>query len=344
MRLHLHKIFHWEYWPMYVIYAPLMPIWFYYSIRARSLFFFSSSNPTFKNGGMAMESKKEIYDIIPPEFIPKTNIILDSDSSKLILSKIEKTGLQFPMIVKPDIGMKAFAVTIVNNIAELLQYKSHLSSPFLIQELITYPKEIGIFYYRYPDQKHGVISGLVEKEFLYVEGNGRDHMRTLITENPRGAMKLKAMEKLHGTKLGDVLALGEKFILVPYGSHTRGAKFIDVTKDLNSDLLKSIDEICNNVAGFFYGRLDIRYNTFSELCLGQKFSIIEINGAGSEPTHIYDPGHSIFYAWREITKHWKILFRISKMNKLKGHSYISFSQGMKMLSQNRQLELKLKSI
>ena len=46
---------------------------------------------------------------------------------------------------------------------------------------------------------------------------------------------------------------------------------------------------------YYSGRLDIRYNTLDELKPGNNFSIIELNGAGSEPTHIYDPTHFVFF-------------------------------------------------
>jgi hypothetical protein len=48
---------------------------------------------------------------------------------------------------------------------------------------------------------------------------------------------------------------------------------------------------------FYYGRLDIMFTSWEDLAQGLNFSIVEVNGAGSEPTHIYDPKHSIFFAW-----------------------------------------------
>ena len=104
-----------------------------------------------------------------------------------------------------------------------------------------------------------------------------------------------------------ILAAGEKFLMVPYGNHARGAKFVDISHSIDAELTNTIDRICSGVNGFYFGRLDIRYNTWEELKEGKNFSIIELNGAGSEPTHIYDPRHSIFFAWREIIRHWVIL-------------------------------------
>ena len=62
-----------------------------------------------------------------------------------------------------------------------------------------------------------------------------------------------------------------------------------------------------------------------------------MNGAGSEPTHMYDPKHSIFFAWKEIIRHWNILYRISVLNhKDYKVSYMKFSSGIRMLYENNK--------
>ncbi|HLG40147.1 MAG TPA: hypothetical protein VI461_10785, partial [Chitinophagaceae bacterium] len=136
-------------------------------------------------------------------------------------------------------------------------------------------------------------------------------------------------------KLDRVLSQGEELILVPYGNHVRGAKFIDASHLIDETLTKTIDAVCKQVDGFYFGRLDIRYNTWEELREGKNFSIIELNGAGSEPTHIYDPKHSIFFAWKEIIRHWKILWKISSMNHhKKTRPYMNTRTGLNMLREN----------
>ena len=132
--------------------------------------------------------------------------------------------------------------------------------------------------------------------------------------------------------------------MVPFGSHTRGAKFVDITHKLNNKLLGTIDGICSKMEGFHYGRLDVLYNSFEELSEGKNFSVIEINGAGGEATHIYDPGHSLIFAWKEITRHWGMLNEISMLNHKKGYSYLSFRDGRAMLRANGELEAQLKVI
>jgi len=148
-------------------------------------------------------------------------------------------------------------------------------------------------------------------------------------------LQLPVLKKTYGEKLKTVLKAGEEFLLVPYGNHVRGAKFIDDSHLIDEQLTKSIDAVCRQVNGFFYGRMDVRYNTWEELREGKKFSIIELNGAGSEPTHMYDPKHSVFFAWKEIIRHWNILFKVSRMNHHPlERPYMKTSTGMQMFKEN----------
>ena len=71
----------------------------------------------------------------------------------------------------------------------------------------------------------------------------------------------------------------------------------------------------------------------------KNFSIIELNGAGSEPTHIYDPSHSIFFAWKEIIRHYNILYNISRQNKQNLNTqYMSLKQGIKMFREKKSYD------
>ena len=83
--------------------------------------------------------------------------------------------------------------------------------------------------------------------------------------------------------------------------------------------------------------MDIRYSTWEELKEGKNFSIIELNGAGSEPTHIYDPQHSLMYAWKEIIKHWTILYKVSRENHHpEKRPYMSLRSGFSMFKENSE--------
>ena len=331
------KLFNWEYWPFHVVYFPVYPYYLFLSLKARSLFFFNTSNPAIRNGGFLMESKKEIYDLIPSEYYPSTLFFKTTTPPQKIIASIKQQNLKYPLIGKPDIGMKGMMVKKLENENDLVGYASNSKVDFLIQEFIPYQNEVGIFYYRYPNESTGFISGIVRKEFLTVTGDGISTVEQLLLKNKRAVLQLPILRIKEKDKMHCVLKKDEELVIVPYGNHVRGAKFLDDSCMIDEELTNTIDGICKRVNGFYFGRLDIRYNTWQELKQGKNFSIIELNGSGSEPTHIYDPGHSIFRAWKEIAKHLKILYRISKMNhRLQKTPYMTIRRGLDMLRQNSE--------
>src|SRR5437667_5107047 len=145
------RLFNLEYWPFHVVYGPIYLYWIWLCLRARSFFFFNTSNPSIRNGGFLMESKREIYDLIPDKYYPKTIFLKKSISIEKALSAIENNGLQFPLIGKPDIGMQGKAVKKLENTNDLIKYISDFKVDFLIQEFVPFENEVGIFYYRYPN-------------------------------------------------------------------------------------------------------------------------------------------------------------------------------------------------
>ncbi|KAA0993934.1 D-alanine--D-alanine ligase [Dyadobacter sp. UC 10] len=326
---------HWEYWPFGIVYIPMYFVWFYYSLRARSFFFFNASNPSIRNGGFLMESKKEIYDLLPAEFYPKTVLARPGEALTAIRAKYTNLKMSFPLIAKPDIGMRGMAVQKLENEEDLAAYINKVDFDFLIQEYVDLPNEIGIFYVRFPNKEKGKITGIVAKEFLIVVGDGRSNIQALVEKNPRYHLQMNALQKMYGSRLMDIPAPGERINLVPYGNHARGSRFVNATSWANVKLTAVLNRICLQVPHFHYGRLDIKYNTIEELENGQNLSIIELNGAGSEPTHIYDPGQSIFTAWKEIVRHFSMLFKISKINHQNGHRFMTFFEGLDMLRQNK---------
>jgi len=338
------RLFNWEFWPFNVVYGPLFLYWFFLSLRARSFFFFNTSNPTIKNGGFLMESKKEVYDLIPFEYYPATLLFKSSSSTQEILALIKQRNLKYPLIGKPDIGMKGMMVKKLENEKELLSYATNSKVDFLIQEFVSFKNEIGIFYYRYPNEANGHISGIVKKELLTVTGDGISTVEKLLLKNKRAVLQLPTLRIKEKEKMNIILQKEEELIVVPYGNHVRGAKFLDDSNLVDEELTNTIDSICKKVNGFYFGRLDIRYNDWKELKQGKNFSIIELNGSGSEPTHIYDPRHSVFWAWKEIAKHWKILYRISKLNhQLQNAPYMTTRMGLDMFKQNSEYVKLLKS-
>jgi hypothetical protein len=303
-------------------------LWAFYALKARTIFFFNASNPTMRNGGFIMDSKMEIYNLIPQKYYPITQFVKEEIPFEQVETILKNAAINFPFIAKPDIGLRGSAVKKINTIEELQSYHNKANFDYLLQDLIPFELEVGIFYVRFPQESHGKITGIVAKEYLIVEGDGFSSIELLLKANPRYEFQLKALQKEYGPELKSVLPIGEKRNLVPYGNHARGAKFIDASNKISPELTKVIDEMCLQIPEFYFGRMDLMFNSWEDLEQGKNFSLVELNGAGSEPTHIYDPKHSLFFAWKILAQHITYMYKISVANHKRGFPYLSHKDGM----------------
>jgi hypothetical protein len=335
-----YKFRHWEFWSFNAIYLPIVPYYIFLSAKAKSFFFFNAANPSIKNGGFLMESKWDIYQQLPAHTYPATCFVKKGSPENVVLAMA--ASFRFPFIAKPDIGAKGRGVVLVKNEKELLAY--HLQTPvdYLLQDYIDYTNEVGIFYVKDPATGKGIITGVVEKDFLRVTGDGVSTIEQLLSSSSRFALYLNAIKVQLGPEgLTKVLRAGEEEIVVPIGNHARGATFFDITKKVKDKLQPVMDALCEQIPDFYFGRLDIRFSSWEEFFEGEHYAIIELNGAGSEPTHMYDPSHSIWNAWKEIINHWNWLYKISRNNHKLGHRYLSYKEGRQMFREVKVYDARL---
>lgn len=343
IKAQFYRICHWEYWNVRWIYFPLAPFWIYYSLKARDLFFYRWANPGMENGGMVMMRKSALSKVIPKTYTPGSILVQKNTSIEVLHKKIIEAGLSFPFVAKPDIGLKGWGVEHLRDATDLKDYSKRARFDYLVQEKACYSHEVGIFYVRNPVQPTGRITGIVQKEYLKVQGNGQQTLKELVLKNPRSLLQYDRLKSRHAQQWNDVVPQGEEVLLVPIGSHSRGALFRDATHRLTPKLRAKIDEVCRGIDGFYYGRLDIMYRDWESLGRGENFQIIEINGANSEPTHMYDPKHSIWFAWKEILGHWKQMTLIALENRKQDNQPRSKKQLLRALLLNVRTERQLKT-
>ena len=103
--------------------------------------------------------------------------------------------------------------------------------------------------------------------------------------------------------------------LVEAGNHAQGCIFRDGAHPWSEELERRIDGISRKLDGFFIGRYDIRYCSDEELRAGRNFQIIELNGAASEATNIYDARTALLAAYRTLFRQWQLVFAIGAANR-----------------------------
>ncbi len=325
----------WEYWPLPVVYIPIYIYWFFLSIRARSFFYFTASNPGIEYGGMLGESKIKIMDILPDDVIPKTIFIPSTNTANEIQHLINTNGLAYPVILKPDIGERGWQVEIINSKEELDQYIDLNRVNLLLQEYVNEPVELGVFYYRLPNEEHGRVTSIVEKKLLAVTGDGKSTVIELLRMSPRGKLQVNRLSETQPELNERVPGLNEQIVVVPIGNHRLGTAFLDSNKYINQKIHNVFDVLSKNIEGFFFGRFDIRCSSIEQLEKG-KMKIMELNGAGAEPAHIYNPGSSLWSAYKVLLFHWKIMFQISVQNHKLGIPYLGFRAGINAIQDLRK--------
>ncbi len=323
----------WEFWPFAVLY---FPVWFYYiwlSIKRGSLFFFTSSNPSIEFGGMMGEKKSDIYNLIPEKFLPQTKLF-NKNQEQDAVAYAKKVG--FPLIAKPDIGERGTWVEKISDETALLNYINLCPVPFLIQELVDYPIELGVFYVKYPGSTKGKVSSIVKKEFLKVVGDGHSSVKKLLENNPRARIQVDFSHSRLKYVLDMIPEPAQTMEIESIGNHCRGTQFLNLNSAINEKLNAAFDTLSNQIQEFHFGRFDLRCRSIDDLENLEYFKILELNGAGAEPGHIYQPGYNLIQAYKDILWHLNTLAEISEQNKERGYSYWPFWKGMKKIITTRK--------
>lgn len=279
------------------------------------------------------EPKREMYDLLPFSYYPNTiNIKPEADFNEVI-DKIKKSGFDFPFIVKPEIGCQGILFRKIDHPTQLETYHRNVPIEYVVQEMVSYPMEVSVFYIRHPKNKKGKVTGFLHKLPLQVIGDGVSKLEQLISNHPKAVKRKEALFDKHKDNWNKIIAKDEKYMLSYAANHNRGAHFIDLKHDIDDDLVSLFDDLSNDINDFFYGRYDILCNNIDDLKQRKNFSILEYNGCGAEPNHFYDTGYTLIGAYREILMHWQDLYEICKHNSKNGVKPWSFLKGYQFIKQ-----------
>jgi hypothetical protein len=339
----VYYITHWEEWHWLAKYFVIGPVWLWLCMKARSLWFFTTSNPTITFGGFTGEAKSEIYKQLPPGTYPVSVSISPSQGFNEIAEQMQSCGLSFPVAVKPDVGMMGFMFRKVESLNQLKQYHELMPVNYFLQQWVDYPIEVSVFYYRYPDSPKGHITGFVKKEYLQVTGDGQSTLGELIENYPRVQFMIKEMRSKHADRLHEVIPSGEVFYLSHALNLSRGGKLVSLEEEKDERLLSVFDEL-SHYTGFLYGRYDIKCASIGDLKCGMNYLILEYNGCGAEAHHVYGNNSSFFQACKILIDHWNILFKISLCNRRNGLAAWPWRQGATFIRNATKHNLMLRDL
>ena len=319
-----------EFWPPTVFYAPVAVYYLWLALRYRSFTLPTVANPSIYSGGIIRESKSEILEMLPEDqrkwaapHVRFDNVADLSADERLTAAErlLAAAGIAYPIVAKPDQGQRGEGVQPVRDSDELAAYLASfpIGAAICLQQLAPYDHEAGILYHRHPGESTGHITSVTLKEFPFVIGDGRRTLRELIEADERARELKKLYFRRHEARLNDVLQMNAHFQLVFAGNHKQGCVFRNGIHILTPDLERRFDEIARSISGFHFGRFDVRFADLPALQRGEEFLVVEINGAGAESTHIWDPAAKLTDAYATLFTQFRTLFQIGDANRRLGH-------------------------
>ena len=322
LQMQWYKVAKWhkaEFWPPWLFYFPVSFIFVAMFIKHRLPTAFLFANPSMSNSGLIGESKVDIEELLeraaPLHHLKSTligaDLPMDDKAEKLSLF-MKLSYLTWPIILKPDFGQRGQGVQIIDSEQQAHRYLAEAHYDVLAQEYCEWKNELGIFYYRLPDQDHGQILSVTKKEFPKIVGDGRRTFAELVLADKRARYVAAVYARRWADFWHVIIPQGTVYTLVECGNHAQGAIFEDGRHCISERVVAEIDDIATRIPGFFVGRFDVRYETDDNFKEKAQFRIVELNGAGAESTDVYDPNYSLLKIYRRLYQQWDCIYTVGK--------------------------------
>jgi hypothetical protein len=311
-----------------VFYIPVGLYALWLMIKHRSIMAPTLANPDIFAGGAVGERKSDVLNlagahakpyIAPFAVLQKTTV---EETLVAATKKLEKGGLSYPLVAKPETGMRGAGVRPINTTDDLKAYLASFPDgrDVMLQKKIEHPAEAGVFYIRHPHEEKGRIFSLTLKYAATVVGDGTHTLKDLILACPRCFKMKDVYLTRHRSLLDKVLQKGEEMPLNFAGNHARGAIFRNGAQHITPEMTATFDSVARDFPNLHFARFDVRFSSLDSLKKGGAFSIVEVNGVGAEATHIWDCDMKLKEAYKVLAQQWRHAFEIGSANRAREHT------------------------
>ena len=341
---------HHEYWPTWLLYAPLVPWWAWLSLRCRGTMTFSCCNPGIPNGGgIVGEPKTEIMRALGddprillqrplPEAEPAARL------RRLHALRGEHPELGYPVVLKPEAAQRGFGMALAHDDAEALAAFGRSPFALVAQQYHPGPVEVGALWVRHADGprdgRTGRVFSVTRKVFPVLTGDGVRTIEQLIWAHRRFRRQASVFLERFGDRLGEVPGDGERLVLSNAGNHAQGCEFRDGADMITPELADAVDRIASGYRSddggeIDFGRFDLRARSEDDVRAG-RFAVVELNGTTAESTNLYDPSRSVLWAWGVLRRQWGELYRLGASRRAQGVRPIRWRTLARALIRNRR--------
>ncbi len=311
--------------PKWLNLLPMIVQWLWLGLRHGSVTLPSSANPHITTGGLVGDTKSEYFNCMGALARSRVAdfVMIQAQgpgSLPAALIAMRDANLVFPVVAKPDLGWCGFGVRRIDDAAALADYLSRYPRDvaLMLQCYLAEPGEAGLFYMRHPDERVGRLLGILLRHYPQVIGDGTSTMAQLVQTDVRLHRTTHSAEHECSYEPDHVPAAGETVRLSLIASTRVGGRYEDGTDYASAELSAAVDAIARDMPQFHAGRFDVRYSNLDDLRRGH-FTIMEVNGAGSEAVHAWDPKYSIRDVYRIVFAKQRLLFALAAANRARGH-------------------------
>lgn len=312
--------------PKWLNLVPMVAQWVWLSLCHRAITLPSCANPAITSGGMVGEGKLEYLDTMGPLAraacaVTTSFVNGGADPSMAAESAMARAGLTYPVVLKPDLGWCGFGVRLVPDRASLEAYAATfpVGERVVVQAHVRDEGEAGLFYVRHPGKPHGRLIGVLLRHAPSVVGDGHRTIAQLMAASPRLRRLGRDGLSEAGCDTARVPGAGEVVPVTTVRSTRVGGLYEDGTRHITPELTRAIDRIALDMDNFHMGRFDVKFTDLAALRAGRGLTVIEVNGAGSEAVHAWDPSLTLRQAYGIIFRKQRELFAIGDEMRRRGH-------------------------
>jgi hypothetical protein len=317
--------------PKWLNLIPIVAQWAWLSVLHRSITLPSRANPALTAGGMVGEGKMEYFAIMGERALAATARttsvdITGPESIKAVENAMQRIGLGYPLVAKPDMGWCGFGVRRIDERDALARYVAAYPTGerLVLQEWLGTTGEAGLFYMRQPGSPSGKLIGVLLRHFPRLTGDGVHTVGELMLADWRARRLGCDASSEPCCDVRRVPAQGEVVRIASVSSTRVGGGYEDGTPHMTHELREAIETIATDMKDFHAGRFDVKFEQLSDLRAG-RFQIIEVNGAGSEAVHAWDPRFGLRQAYSIIFAKQRQLFAVGCDMRRLGHAPIGWS-------------------
>lgn len=298
-----------EFWPDWIWHTTLFLQGALLGFLRGGLNWFVRVNPGIAWGGMFDAPKSTVLAQLRTENQPKSAFISYNGELPSLPS-----GFSFPVVVKPDAGERGRSVHKLLDINEWRScWPSLPKGGYLVQDFVANRFEFGVFVIR---DEHGQfkIHSLCWKLPLGIVGDGIHTLGELLPKHARASRFRRFWPELDKNTLQNIPADGAWYPLHFSGNHSRGAAFFDARSFISNEMEAAFNQLLLLLQGFDYGRLDVLVTHPDDLLHAEKIIVLEVNGANSEPAHVYDPAASWWTGLLEHHRFQRLMWKVACRN------------------------------